>query len=86
VARRLAGHERRASPLFASLGPRPARVQRYVVVELGLSGDAAVARREENLAEHRARREAHLEAWEAGRPAPPPPWAERFDTCARPAI
>lgn len=77
--------DQRVSPLYASLGPKPSAVQAYVSGELGLSGEPARARAEAIVAEFRAWREQHLEGWERGERVPDPPYADRFDTFARPA-
>jgi hypothetical protein len=83
MARRIGTYERRASPLYAELGPRPAAVQAYVASDLGLSGDAVWTRADAMLEEYRAWRVAHLEAWLAGKRAPEPPYADVLDTFAR---
>jgi hypothetical protein len=85
VARPVNRAARRASPLYASLGPRPCSVHEYVTGDLGLSGEAARARVEVILEEHRRWREQHLEAWAVGQNVPGPPYADRCDVFAKPA-
>jgi hypothetical protein len=72
------------SPLYASLGPRPAAVQAFVAGELGLAGEAADARRETTLEEHRRWGAAHLEAGRLASGRPSQPHADVLDVFNRP--